>query len=111
MAEWLSPGAHITAMGSDSPGKQELDVEVLAEADLIVADQIENTVESGELQHAVAARRVDVADVVEFSDLVAGHALGRTREEQLTIADQSGLGIYDAAMVDVVMRAVQSRDG
>jgi ornithine cyclodeaminase len=110
-AEWLSPGVHITAMGSDSPGKQELDVEVLARADVIVADQIANSVESGELQHAVAARRVDVADVVEFSDLVAGHALGRTREEQRTIADQSGLGIYDAAMVDLVMRATGRRDG
>jgi ornithine cyclodeaminase len=103
-AEWVSPGTHITAMGSDSPGKQELDVEVLVCADLIVADQVEGCAESGELQHAVKAQRIDLGDVVEFSDLAAGLAPGRTNADQITVADQCGLGIYDAAMVDLVMK-------
>ena len=33
-AEWLRGGMHVTALGSDSPGKQELDAECLDRADL-----------------------------------------------------------------------------
>ena len=35
-AAWLHPGLHITAMGADLPGKQELDPEVLRGADRVV---------------------------------------------------------------------------
>lgn len=105
-ADWLSPGTHVTAMGSDGPGKQELDIDVLTWADVVVADAIASCVRLGELQHVVPTGRLDVGHVVELSGLVAGRAVGRTRPDQITLVDQCGLGIYDAAMVDLVMRAV-----
>lgn len=37
-AGWLRPGLHITAVGADSPDKQELDSAALAEADLLARD-------------------------------------------------------------------------
>src|SRR4029078_7121359 len=37
-AEWLRPGHHVTALGSDSPGKQELEAACLERADLVVVD-------------------------------------------------------------------------
>ena len=53
-AGWLHPGLHITAMGSDLPGKQELDPEVLRHADRVVCDRREQCRAMGELQHAVS---------------------------------------------------------
>ena len=38
VADWLHPGLHITAMGSDAPDKNELHPAVLERADLMVCD-------------------------------------------------------------------------
>ena len=51
---WLSPGAHLTAVGSDMPGKQEVEAGVLGSADLVVADHPPVAAVNGELQHALA---------------------------------------------------------
>ncbi len=51
-AEWLTAGAHVTAIGSDAVGKQELDLDVLAAADLLVCDDRHQSARIGELQHA-----------------------------------------------------------
>ena len=45
----------VLAIGADSPGKQELDPEICASADLVVADSRAQCVERGEIQHAIAA--------------------------------------------------------
>ncbi len=39
----IRPGTHITAMGSDTPEKQELDPEILGKADRVVADSIDQS--------------------------------------------------------------------
>ena len=54
-ADWLHPGLHITAVGADAGGKNELAPEVLAEADVYVADSREQCRWSGELTHAIGA--------------------------------------------------------
>ena len=48
---WLAPGAHVTAVGSDGEGKQELDPGILRRADVVV-DSAEQCLTLGELQHA-----------------------------------------------------------
>src|SRR6202030_878142 len=48
----LEPGTHISAVGADSPGKQELDPEILRRADLLLVDSLEQCKKLGELQHA-----------------------------------------------------------
>src|SRR3989442_1175350 len=54
-AEWVVPGTHITAVGADSPDKQELDVRVLEKADKVVADRLDQCIRLGEIHHAVEA--------------------------------------------------------
>jgi threonine dehydratase len=112
-AEWLRPGTHITAMGSDFADKQELDAEVLGRADLVVADSVRDCAESGELHHALAAGVLRTDQVVELSDVVSGASVGRTGPEQITVADQCGLGAYDAAVVEFVLgpSAPAAREG
>jgi ornithine cyclodeaminase/alanine dehydrogenase-like protein (mu-crystallin family) len=107
-AEWVRPGTHVTAVGSDFPNKQELDVGLLA-GSRVVADQLGNCLRSGEVHHAVEAGVISVDDVVELGDVVTGRAPGRTDDEQITIADLCGLGIEDTAMANLVLRRALER--
>ena len=54
-ADWLHPGLHVTAMGSDQSEKNELDPRVLAAADLYVCDRVSQAETLGELRTALAA--------------------------------------------------------
>ena len=103
-AQWLRPGQHVTALGSDSPGKQELEAACLARADLIVVDRLTQCAAFGELRHALDARLLD-ADRVhgELGELVAGLKPGRTSREQLTIADLTGVGFQDTAIASAAI--------
>src|SRR5690606_19561839 len=51
-AEWVHPGLHITAMGADAEGKQELASGVFARADVVVCDRKSQAFRLGELRHA-----------------------------------------------------------
>ena len=74
-AAWLRPGVHITAMGSDFPDKQELAVDVLARADLVVADHPPQAATQGEIHHAIDAGRLRLEDVVPLAAIAAGKAV------------------------------------
>ena len=102
-ADWLEPGVHITAVGSDEPSKQELDPMVLARADVVAVDDAGQTARIGELHHAIDAGVRSEADVVTLGALVNG-ATGRTREDEITVADLTGVGVQDAAIAALVLR-------
>jgi len=108
-AEWIGPGTHITAVGSDGPDKQELDVEVLARADLVVADRLAQCVELGEIHHAVDAGRLQADDCVELGAIAAGQAPGRASDEQITVADLTGVGVQDAAIAGATLQAARAK--
>lgn len=100
---WLSPGCHVTAMGSDMPDKNEVDPRVLAEVDKLVVDTIESAARSGELHHGIEAGVVRVEDVhAELSSVVTGRLPGRETEEEITLCDLTGLGVQDVAISAVL---------
>ena len=95
-AEWLHPGLHITAMGSDTEEKQELEAQVLGKADLLACDLKSQVFRLGETRSAIE-RGVLTEDspMVELGALVNGKAKGRTAEEQITVCDLTGVGVQD----------------
>ena len=97
-AEWLRAGIHVTAVGSDSRGKQELEAACLQRADLVVADRLSQCATFGELSHALRDGLIDQHDVVELGAIVSGRAAGRTGDDQITIADLTGVGFQDTAI-------------
>jgi len=98
-AAWLRPGQHVTALGSDAPGKQELDADCLARADLVVVDRLTQCASFGELRHALDAAAFRVERVhAELGEVVAGAKPGRTSRGQLTVADLTGVGFQDTAI-------------
>ncbi len=96
-AEWLHPGLHVTAMGSDQPGKNELEPAALAKAHLYVADRVAQAEAMGELRAARAAGVFD-AHPSELGQVVTGAAPGRQSEAEITIADLTGTGAQDTAV-------------
>lgn len=97
-AEWLHPELHITAMGADQPGKNEIAPAALAMADLYVCDRVSQAETSGELE---AARAVGVLDGVtppELGEIVTGAKPGRTGPADITICDLTGTGAQDTAI-------------
>jgi ornithine cyclodeaminase len=107
-AGWLAPGAHVTAVGADMPHKQELDPQILAAADKYVPDSIQAAAACGELHHAIKAGVFDAGSVHgELGALASGRLPGRTREDELTVADLTGLGIQDAAIAALVTRLAE----
>jgi ornithine cyclodeaminase/alanine dehydrogenase-like protein (mu-crystallin family) len=98
---WLKPGAHITAVGSDGVDKQELDPDILEEADLLVVDSVDQCGRLGELQHAPG----EAGRAVELGLICADTASGRTDDAQLTVCDLTGLGVQDVAAANAVMAA------
>ncbi|HEY7055108.1 MAG TPA: hypothetical protein VH458_01220 [Vicinamibacterales bacterium] len=104
-AAWLHPGQHVTAVGSDSPGKQELTPACLDCADLVVVDRLRQCAAFGELKHAIDAGVMTLNDVHgELGRIAAGRLPGRTAASQLTIADLTGVGFQDTAIASKALR-------
>ena len=109
-AEWLAPGMHITAVGSDGPDKQELDVGVLKRADVIVADSREQCLRLGEIHHAVAAGVIEESRITcELGEITAGRRPGRRSESEITVCDLTGVGVQDVAAAAVVLARARSQ--
>ncbi len=111
-ADQVQKGTHITAMGSDDHGKQELEAKLLAKADLVVADSLSQCVDHGECFAAVQGGHIEKDSILELGDVIKTPALGRTSEDQITVADLTGVAIQDiqiAKMVDRVLREDQTR--
>jgi ornithine cyclodeaminase len=105
LAEWLRPGQHVTALGSDSPGKQELEAACLARADLLVVDRMTQCAAFGELRHALDAGLFRADRVhAELGEVLSGAKAGRTSPDQITIADLTGVGFQDTA---IASRAIE----
>ena len=104
-AAWLAPGAHVTAVGSDGPGKQELEPRILRDADVLAVDSVEQCSALGELQHATD----QAGRAVELGAICDGAVAGRTERGQSTVCDLTGVGVQDVAAANEVMRAVGER--
>jgi ectoine utilization protein EutC len=107
-ARWLRPGQHVTAVGSDSPGKQELEAACLRRADLVVVDRLAQCAAFGELAHALQAGLLGERDVwAQLGEVVAGHRQGRTSDDQVTVCDLTGVGFQDTAIAALAWQRLQ----
>jgi len=101
----VKKGTHITAMGSDDLGKQELEAALLAKADLVVADSISQCGQYGECLHAIQAGLIEEGSILELGQVIKNPAIGRTSEDQITVADLTGVAIQDIQIAKMVDRA------
>jgi ornithine cyclodeaminase len=98
-AGWLSPGQHVTAMGSDAEHKNELSPAIIEAADLYVCDRLEQCARLGELHHALDAGLIDTNTTFpELGEIIAGKSAGRPSADAITVADLTGTGVQDTAI-------------
>jgi ornithine cyclodeaminase len=107
-AEQIREGTHITAMGSDTHEKTELDPAILGKADLVVADSIEQCRVRGEIYHALTAGVLQDGDVLELGNVIADPALQRIDDSQITVADLTGVAVQDIQISKAVYRTLRS---
>jgi ornithine cyclodeaminase len=98
-------GTHITAMGSDDDGKQELEAVLLAKADRVVADSISQCSQYGECLHAIQGGLIEEGSILELGQVIKNPAIGRTSEDQITVADLTGVAVQDIQIAKMVDRA------
>ncbi len=111
--EWVDKGMHITAMGADSPEKQELETGVLGLADKIVVDSVKQCVKLGEVHHAVDDGTISVEDIhAELGEILLGLKSGRSSEEEITVCDLTGIAVQDVVTSQLVYeRALKEKIG
>ncbi len=102
----IREGTHITAMGSDTADKQELDGRILEKADVVVADSISQCLCRGEIYKALEAGVLDKEKVVELGNVIAGKDRGRSTDNQITVADLTGVAVQDIQISKAVFNAL-----
>ena len=107
--EMITPGTHITAMGSDTSDKCELSPEILDLADIVAADSIEQAIQRGEISQALKAGKCNKDKLVELGSIIIDPSKGRTNDQQITIADLSGVAIQDIMIAKAVTDKLGSK--
>lgn len=96
LAEWVKSGTHISAMGADKKGKQELPIELYSNSKLF-CDFEKQSVEIGEFQHSHNGTITNIGQVINKT-----HA-GRITPNDITIFDSSGLAIQDLFIAETLL--------
>lgn len=98
----IKAGTHITAVGADTPYKQELEETLFEIADVIVADSISQCMERGDIAHAIRKKIINEDKIMELGNIISGTCQGRTNDNQITIADLTGLAVQDIQIAKAV---------
>jgi ornithine cyclodeaminase len=102
----IRPGTHITAMGSDTAEKQELESGILELADIVVTDSLEQCQQRGEIYHGLNAGDITLDGVLELGNIIAGGNRCRTSRDQITVADLTGVAVQDIQIAKAVCAAL-----
>jgi ornithine cyclodeaminase/alanine dehydrogenase-like protein (mu-crystallin family) len=97
LGEWLSPGAHVNAVGAVRPDWRELDDATLRRARLYVESRESAMREAGDV---IAAPEV----FAELGEVVAGSRPGRLAREEITLFKSVGVAVEDVVAADLVLR-------
>ncbi|MCZ8335956.1 MAG: ornithine cyclodeaminase family protein [Rhodobacteraceae bacterium] len=108
MAAHVGPGTHLACMGTDTKGKQEVEVALVAKARLYT-DEVAQAVSIGEAQHAVAAGLVAAERITPLGAVLTGADAGRRSEAEITLFDGTGVGLQDLAVAGVAVQRARER--
>ena len=106
-AEWIQPGTHITAVGSDTAEKQELETAILRKASRVVVDSLSQSQFRGEVFKAVQAGDIGRDKLVELGAVIADERFRRAADDEITVADLTGVAVQDIQIAKAVWTAVK----
>jgi alanine dehydrogenase len=107
---WLSPGAHVMAVGSCRPDARELDSEAVRRAQVFVDSGQAARLEAGDLLCAEEDGAVPESHTRgELGAVLAGLVRGRTSAEEITLFKSVGIAVEDAAVAQHLYRRAMER--
>ena len=101
-ADWVRPGTHLSCIGSDMEGKQELELELTAGAKCF-ADDTKQVIAVGECEKAVKAGLLDPGDITEIGDVILNKHPGRRSDDEITMFDSTGIGLQDLMTASMII--------
>ena len=101
-ADDIQKGTHITAVGSDTAHKQELESELLKKADIVIADSLPQSKSRGEIFRAITDGEISESTIIELGTAIQNSKLQRTTEEQITVVDLTGVAVQDIMIAKAV---------
>ncbi len=107
--DWVGAGTHISAMGADMIGKQELDPGLIVQASCF-ADLPDQAIRIGEFQHAAKQAAITAADITPIGKVICGAHPGRDNSEEITIFDSSGIAPQDLHVAAAVVQEAMSQN-
>lgn len=105
-AKQVRPGTHVTAMGADRKGKQELDPLIFQKADIIIADSIDQCMDHGDISHAIKDKLIDEKKIIELGNFIKSGSR-RENDKQITVADLTGVAIQDIQIAKIIQEALR----
>jgi ornithine cyclodeaminase len=108
--DWLEPGTHINAAGSNSLLRREIDDTAVRRAAVVVVDSRPTAAkEAGDLLPALEKGRLHVGALTELGEVIAGTRPGRTSADQITLFESQGMAIQDLAIAAELVRLARAQ--
>ena len=108
--EWVKPGTHLSCVGSDMSGKQEIDGHIFENARVFV-DDMEQAVNVGECEIPIKEGLFGKEKIAaEIGDLLNGKVKGRTSDEEITIFDSTGIALQDLTVAALALREAKEKN-
>jgi ornithine cyclodeaminase len=105
----VRPGTHITAMGADGGGKQELEPALFALAQVRAVDSLSQCSKYGDSAFALEQGLIRLPDLVELGRVIQDPSLRRRSERDISIADLTGVAVQDMAIAELALQGLQPR--
>ena len=108
--EWVAPGTHITAAGSNSLVRREIDDATVAKCDVVVVDSRPTAIkEAGDLLPALDKGRLHPGGLTELGEVIAGLRPGRTHAGQTTLFESQGMAIQDLVIASELAKLARAQ--
>lgn len=109
-ADQIRKGTHITAMGSDTREKQELEPAILKIADRVVVDSLSQCRLRGEAFHALEAGMIQADRLIELGAAIGDARLRRQSDDEITVVDLTGVAVQDIQISKAVWRLASEKN-
>ncbi len=108
--DWIAPGTHINAAGSNSLLRQEIDETTVRKSSPVVVDSRPSALkEAGDLLPALEKGRLSAGELTELGEVIAGIRPGRTSPGQVSLFESQGMAIQDLVICAELLSLARAR--
>src|SRR5258707_12238009 len=110
--EWLAPGTHVNAAGSNSLLRREIDEATVGKANPVVVDSRPSAMkEAGDLLPSLEKGRLHVGMLTELGEVIAGIRPGRRKASDITLFESQGMAMQDLIIAAELAKLARARGG